>query len=532
MNSDVLSFLAPRFELLQMAFFVLIVSGVALTLRMLYVHATPASWERNWNGGGLDDLSNRLDAEHGSVNDLSHAVATRSEQLAETMPGILLILGLLGTFLGLGLALDHASGLLQNSGTSAEGMKSSMGELMKMMGGLGTKFKTSTWGIIGFLTLKVWSSRLGVDEKRLRWCVRKMRGQLDQSRLEQERRASQGSERLVEAIGQMGTRLGEVVRDEMVANRALLQQSHVVLAQLPGLAARQLEQGAELAASSAGTRAELAAFVQANIGNIEAMAQSSAQMARAAAEVGSSAGQLGAAIDGFRGNVAEVLDGVKQDLGATIGEMNDNFGRRLAQMEASLSGATGDISTAVAQLSGQVALTLGSLEQRLGETIGQMNQDFGANIGAMSADLGAATGNISSAVERLSVDVNETMGRMTGAITDSVAIQLKAGAQFSSISEALGEQVTEMTQLVKKLGDDILSGLRAVSTSAQEVKSLNGRYTNVTEGVQDLADEVRTVVQRMGDAGADGMSLRTELRKTNSLLSDINGRYQNAAAEG
>lgn len=63
--------------------------------------------------------------------------------MAEIMPGILLILGLLGTFLGLSMALNKASSILIDA-NSAAGMDSAMSNLMGMMEGLGTKFKTST----------------------------------------------------------------------------------------------------------------------------------------------------------------------------------------------------------------------------------------------------------------------------------------------------------------------------------------------------------------------------------------------------
>jgi len=88
------------------------------------------------------------------------------------MPGMLLILGLLGTFLGLGLALDKASTILQNSGGASVGaMGSAMQDLTSMMQGLGTKFKTSTWGIIAFILLKIWESINGFEDRRLIWCI-------------------------------------------------------------------------------------------------------------------------------------------------------------------------------------------------------------------------------------------------------------------------------------------------------------------------------------------------------------------------
>lgn len=122
-----------------------------VTISATHWYARDASWAKKWNNGTLDDLNDDLDIDHGSVTDLWHAVETSPEKLAEIMPGLLLVVGLLGTFLGLGLALNHASNILgQSNALSAAGAADSMQQLTGMMHGLGTKFKTSTWGITGF----------------------------------------------------------------------------------------------------------------------------------------------------------------------------------------------------------------------------------------------------------------------------------------------------------------------------------------------------------------------------------------------
>jgi len=50
---------------------------------------------------------------------------------------------------------------------------------MQMMEGLGTKFKTSTWGIIGFLVYKTIIYLNGFEERRLRWVIIKMKKEFD-----------------------------------------------------------------------------------------------------------------------------------------------------------------------------------------------------------------------------------------------------------------------------------------------------------------------------------------------------------------
>ncbi|MBK5355413.1 hypothetical protein JFU37_23285 [Pseudomonas sp. TH41] len=182
MIKDIVEFLTPGQEPIQITFFSVIALGVALSILSVSFKANAKSWQRKWEGEALDSSATGLEVEHGSISELSQAVATPAEKLASMMPGLLLIIGLLGTFLGLGLALDKASSILQSSGSSVGAMDDSMQNLMAMMQGLGTKFKTSTWGIIAFILLKVWESWSGFEERRLTWCINKMKGELGKAR--------------------------------------------------------------------------------------------------------------------------------------------------------------------------------------------------------------------------------------------------------------------------------------------------------------------------------------------------------------
>lgn len=185
---DVANFLLPQIDAIQITFGLLIFGPLFVTIFMVRRDATPTRWESHWNGSTQNDKSDDLDAGHGSVTDICHVVATKSEQMAEIMPGILLIIGLLGTFLGLGLALNKASTILVEA-NGGSGMDDAMVNLMGMMQGLGTKFKTSTWGILAFLALKSWSAANGYEERRLRWCIKRMKQDIDTAKQAEQRHA-------------------------------------------------------------------------------------------------------------------------------------------------------------------------------------------------------------------------------------------------------------------------------------------------------------------------------------------------------
>jgi hypothetical protein len=169
---EIFKFMIPN-DLFQVFFLLVIMSIGFWNYLSIRKNANSKNWLANWENDTASDSSDDLDSEHGSVLDISQAVATKAERWAEMIPGIMLIMGLLGTFMGLGVALNKASYILSNAHSTD--FSYLMENLMNMMEGLGTKFKTSAWGIMGFLIYKSWISINGFDERRLRWAIGKMK---------------------------------------------------------------------------------------------------------------------------------------------------------------------------------------------------------------------------------------------------------------------------------------------------------------------------------------------------------------------
>lgn len=128
----------------------------------------PSCWEIRWTNDTPTDTADDLKAEHGSVQELCDAVALPAEKLAEVLPSMLLVVGLMGTFLGVGVALNDAAGVLKNSERPPMEM---LQEMVSMLDGLGALFKSSIYGIIGFFLFTLWRNKWGTDEKRFKWCV-------------------------------------------------------------------------------------------------------------------------------------------------------------------------------------------------------------------------------------------------------------------------------------------------------------------------------------------------------------------------
>ncbi len=481
---EIATFLIPQYDPIQIGFGLMIGGLSAYTVFSVWRHATPEEWEKKWNGGTHDDTSDDLDAEHGSVNDISTAVASTAEKMADIMPGILLILGLLGTFLGLGIALNKASTILLEANAGA-GMDSAMANLMGMMEGLGTKFKTSTWGIIAFLLLKAWSAKNGYEEKRLRWCVVKMKTALELSREEQKSTRQQAQQQLIEALAKIDQTLAlkmDINQQLLGQQCALSEQGNAAIANaitstqqavlglqqatLPqletlnttgcdirnsllestSLLQQHSEHNKEQIADMRATRTALEQFVNANSRNLDAIQKSATKMAEAAGDVGQSAGELQSAIHGFKEGITDVLGTLKQDLGSTINQMGDSFSQNMESISLNMANATIGISTAVSDLSNNVGKTM--------DTVGQ-------------------------------------------SIDESMKIQKNAQAEFLVTSDTLNTNVEGMTNLVTDLRERILSGLKAVSESGRRMVDLDTRYRDITEKSSNNSEAIENLVNEL-----------------------------------
>jgi len=498
---ELLNFIIPQAEPLQLAFFMLIVAMFIGTNISTHLNATDASWEKNWNNGTSDDSSDDLDIDHGSVTDLWHAVATKSEKMAEIMPGMLLVVGLLGTFLGLGLALNHASDILgQSSASSAVGAANNMQDLLSMMQGLGTKFKTSTWGIAFFLLFKVWSSWLGFEEKRLTWVIRKVKSELEHRKAQEQEADLRKQQTLFQQINQAA---GQIVQGFIINIKTLTENQktlHQQYLQFYGkgiqtlhgdlininttikddnAAIKQmLEQSTlsvheDLSSISAATQASseaMAGFVNSTQSIIKDMSAASSKMADGAHEVGLAGSSLVKAVDEFSTQFTQVLGDVRTDLSNAINDMSEQAARTLEQG---------------------------------------------------TRELGKATLEISTALGVLSQDVTTTMNGVKDSIEKSLKIQQDGAVLFRRSSDTLNENVTATTELVQKLGEDIRSGLQAVSDSGRRMASIGKSLETIVPQMVDLLpalEPLKTLHNQYQPILSEIKELRTDFLKLDSRL--------------
>lgn len=496
---DVLDFLLPNFgDPLQVAFMIILLVMILATVVSAHKYAGPAAWEQKWNRGTPNDDSDDLDIEHGSVTDLWHAVATGPEKLAEVMPGLLLVVGLLGTFLGLGLALNHASNILgQPDAMNASGAADSMKDLLGLLQGLGTKFKTSTWGISGFVLLKIWSEFTRFEEKRLTWVISKVKIELDKrqkirSEFEQnkqnqlfsqmtgmtEKMVSCFSEQVETILKQNDSHhenalmtwrsaFSELAKESSsaVVVEAINQQSKIIHADMQ-----------QLHAVTSSTNTAMTNFTENTRDIIANMSDAATQMAAGADKVGGAAGELVIAIDAFKSQFTDVLDNVRKDLGAAIQNMSQ-----------------------------QASTTLEKGSQQLGD----------------------ATREISMALGQLSDDVKATMNEVKGSINEALKIQKNASIEFTLSSQALNDSIAATTGMVDKLGKPIEAGLVAISTSNREtmgsIKKMDQAFAKLDVIIEQLSKVPQSLqpLESLDNTSKLLQGLISELRSMCNILAPI-----------
>lgn len=538
------AFILPEFDVIQMLFGGTMLFLVLLTIGLLLWQANQRFWDKKWQGDALNNGADHLDVEHGSVNEISAAVASPAEKMADIMPGILLILGLLGTFLGLGIALNKASDILIDANSA--GMDNAMSNLMGMMEGLGTKFKTSTWGIMAYLILKACAAGLGYDEKRLRWCAQQMKQVFDQSREQKRAEHEETQLQYLTALQGLNDRMqveSEATRHSLskfssgmesflqtlidqgktAAQQSKLHEAHLVqLADISRSTQQQQMEGLQHLSSNIreesensrqanhSQHVEVAAFYMKIAGQgddaekqriiqnkqlvkLQALLNETQNNIVKAAEDQSVQGQQQVAeLTTTRESLQHFIDTNSSNLSAI-----QHSAEKMSSAAQEMGDSAGDLQQVIGDFRTGITDMLGTVKTDLGSTISQMGESFSQNMESISASMANATDGISSAVTDLSQNVGTTMSEVRVSIDQSMKTQRDAQREFMITSETLNEKVIAMTRLVDDLREQIVNGLTAVSSSNRQVASLNNRYAEMTTSGERNADAIEALVNQL-----------------------------------
>ncbi|MRF42641.1 hypothetical protein GIJ78_19075 [Escherichia coli] len=544
---EILTFLLPSADPLQLLFAGLIGVLSLLTVVALRRGAREQTWASRWKGGGQDDL----DVEHGSLHEISAAVASPGERMAEYMPGILLILGLLGTFLGLGIALNKASTILVDANAGG-GMDDAMKNLMGMMEGLGTKFKTSTWGILAFLLLKLYAARNGYEERRLRWCAKQMKHAFDSSRQQRQDERQQAQATLLDTLARLDQNMAaqnesqrqlldlqsrQFKHHTATTQQALTNNRSSIDALLEPLKVSLQDQQAGnqtlqalLQEQQTGTRT-LQALVQEQQAGTQSLLkgqQAVSQQLQKLQELQATANQAGQAL------LQEVQAGskVRQDLLQAQQASGKTLATALPLLQA-LNGSSEQVLTALGGIDAQLQqhgeqnqaqledarATRQAMEHLIDSNARNLAAISGAaeQMASAASTIGESAGDLQQAIAdfkegvagvlgHLKQDLGETIGLMGSSFTGNME---QMSASLSGATQGISSAVNNLSQSVGEIMDDMKSSnerslkmqATALSTFESSSYTLQEKVQGMTHLVEVLQERITSGLKAVSDSG-------------------------------
>ncbi|WP_312250287.1 hypothetical protein [Stenotrophomonas geniculata] len=541
MLGHVVDFIKPDFsEPFQLAFFMIIFGAAVATVVGVWRTARPDNWKANWEGAGRGNTG--LDVDHGSFNDVCDAVASKPEKYAEIVPGLLLIFGLLGTFVGLGIALDSASSILRNA-NAQNALDGGMGNLLEMMGGLGTKFRTSTWGILGFLLVKLALAGMGRETQRQQWVIARMKLEMDKARLAGEHLEERRSQRMQDALAEVAVNMDGSLDQRLQQDRSLrlahhdgaaemMQQAVLALGQ-QFMAALEQDRNLRLRADRAAAE-QLRTLLGDTFEQLQQRMQDDQTAQRGVAEQAAQALEAMLAKQEQGNDIALDTQQVLMEFTASQKAFSASIQHSADTMSdaaTNMNGAAREMSTTIVAFDEGVRNTLGTIEGKLGGTIESMDRSLTMNLGVMANLLRDTTNTLETSLDSFSTRTGETLGQVTGSMKIASESQQKVMGDVRNAMRDVQEMVLQATSSIFDISKKLDDSLRAVSKSnlqmAALVEPMKASQSSTTEAVaslQETGGALRSLEAALRRDGSEGERLRAALAGGAEMVAQAHGR--------
>lgn len=433
---EYLSYLLPT-DGIEWAFLVVIAGLSFGTAFWLLLIAKPVNWKKNWENRTVQNPEDDLDAEHGSVYELSEIVATPAERCAAVLPSILLVIGLLGTFLGIGVALNHATAIFHSDANTDP--SSLISQMMPMLSGMGALFKSSVYGIIFFLAFSAWRSHWGRDKARLRWCIVECNKQLKVER--------DGERKKDGAVLQGLTGLHTCIRNTL--NQGFEKQQAAFKAEqdalLDGFAKVQGQFGSIIKYSE-----KLSSDMQ---HLASSMGEEIAKIGGAAGKMGESSKVLASSADSLKKSVDDFTPAVTR----TLESIQNSFVANVQESSKTMEGAGQSIEKAVHEM---------STETKKGQSVLQKTlETFDMNIRKSLSDIQAAT----SAIEEVSGTNKDVMQNLNEAIDEKLDAISKANLSIRKALQEIPDKITAPSKDAERALKTLLDKMGEVGENVKDV---------------------------------------------------------------
>lgn len=554
---NLISFFLPvhlspfKVELLPIIFFILIWGLFAWTIWSVKQSANVHNWTNNWYGGNRNNKSMMLDVEHGSVMEISAAVATSAEKRADIMPGIILIVGLLGTFLGLGLALDKASSILSNA-SNAQNMDASMVQLMKMLEGLGAKFKTSTWGLLAFLGLKVVLDKDGYEDRRLRWAIEKVKMEFDKIREEQRFQDEQKNEKIIDTMTAMQTYFAQMAHGHHSINQTQLKQiegHHITM--INGFKSfgefylEQFKQGKEnnnrqLTELIASNQSILTTLIENSNAQISALKEEFSGQANLLRQTSNHMLEQGVAQQSILlesiSFIHEILEKQHQNLMSNLENQHSTFINSVKQWTEEHKNMFMQQMNDIKPILNTITDGMNHIGKNITETLKEnnthshnMQQTLKQQAEEMQQHFNALKSSLDKVPQTISDMSKKTSQQLENLITQNKKVS-GAMAQFIEKNESMVDKLGESARNMANAATTMGTSATAIGQSASELQNVIDSFRqNMEDVVSLMKQDLNTTIEGMNTSFSQNMDKMT--RNLETSIQDMSGNFKENMTE-
>lgn len=494
-------------DVFQTVFYLVMLGLGFWSFYSLRKHANETSWEENWTNHTSTTIDDDVGVEHGSVVELCQVVATKPERFAEILPGIMITLGLLGTFLGLAQSLGQAAQTISSSmnqitssGSNFGSMENALTGMIGMLQGMGTQFKTSIWGIIGFLVLRYLYGRLGFESKRLKWTISKMRIEHQTKQDCVDRFMTSLFDRLINKLEENSITHSEIVSSHytnFTGNIDAHIQSVVGMIGDQSQASITAHNNSIIELQHAlisHSGEQFSAFQRALADYTKTLNQT---MRDNSAIITSTSGVVKAAIDNQTASIINAIEAQSEtsihsqkdaldDLGQTLikhtGEKFDMLKTVMASDSESLTKAMLGNTKAVSDTLTDIKSTIITHAESFVNIIDSQTNHFGREFDKLHS----AMATNSKAITQAMMDNTQAIAKTSEGVKSALL------SQTSSIVNKLDSHNTKLIAFSNKCLDQLMALIKHAESTAENTKQFTTTIKNFTIGIQESIDKITT----------------------------------------
>ncbi len=455
--NEIISFLVPQDVFIQLLFFCIISFLTLFTCAFVFFSARESNWNNRWQRS-----VSKFSLKHLELESISETVITNGEKLAEIMPGILLVVGLLGTFINLGIALDDASILLSSAHVMSQGSAANtFKDLLGLMGGLGAKFKTSSWGILGFLVVQAWTFFFNFNSKRHEWAIRKLNELTDKKR-------DIKAKELIEIKDSTTKAIRQFIQDHKIS---LLHDNNIN-----------------------------------SKSSLEALSKLGFFLERIDDHFISGSNQSIKALEEMNGNIKNLSNTFYDSISGL-----DQSAAKIKESAVILSESSLALKTTVSVMDANLNKLLLNIAGRLSDSINDLSRNTSSVLSDAKASLENSSQNISNTLVKLNNQLLSMVEKLQSSIENGAKMQANGISSLQTSSDSLSENMLEMKELIEKMSRSITAGLQSVSDYGQRMESIGNGIRNMHSfaSTQDaLLSEVQSIRSSLSNSVA--VRLRTK----------------------